>query len=95
MQDIADMTSFIIAILSLGVPEEYEVDWLTKGKFIFIVTYQTNICLIKVGLAVTVSCLKSIPSKALSCVLSTPSPMPNKAAMISGYRVPSTPLVTL
>lgn len=26
MQDIADMTSFIIAILSLGVPEEYEVD---------------------------------------------------------------------
>lgn len=33
MQNIADMTSFIIAIVSLGVPEEYEVDWLTKRKF--------------------------------------------------------------
>lgn len=43
----------------------------------------------------TVSCLKSIPSKALSCVLIAPSPMPNMAAMRSGYTMPSTPLVKL
>lgn len=55
----------------------------------------TNARLIKIALIGTVSCLKSIPSKALSCVLSTPSPMPNIAAMRSGYTMPSIPPVTL
>ncbi|XP_050915181.1 uncharacterized protein LOC127130157 [Lathyrus oleraceus] len=40
----------------------------------------------------TMSCLNSMPSKALSCVIRTPSPMPNKAAKKSIYRVPRNPL---
>nr|AFK40603.1 unknown [Lotus japonicus] len=42
--------------------------------------------------APSVSCLNSIPSKALSCVMRTPLPMPNKAAKNSKYRVPSNPV---
>ena len=38
------------------------------------------------------SCLNSIPSKALSCVIRIPSPMPNKAAKKSIYKVPTNPL---
>jgi len=38
------------------------------------------------------SCLNSIPNKALSCVIRTPSPMPNKAAKKSIYEVPRNPL---
>lgn len=44
---------------------------------------------------ITVSCLKSMPSKALSWVFKTPSPIPNKAAIISGHIDPSNPLVVL
>lgn len=40
----------------------------------------------------TMSCLNSIPSKALSCVIRTPLSMPNKAANKSIYKVPRNPL---
>ena len=41
----------------------------------------------------TVSCLKSIPSRAFSCVLKTPSPIPRTADIRSRYTVPSVSLV--
>lgn len=43
----------------------------------------------------TISRLNSIPIKALSCVLNTPSPIPNMAAMRSRDIKPSTPLFNL
>lgn len=46
----------------------------------------------KCGEIDTVSSLKNIPIRALSCVLKTPSPIPNRAAIMRRFMVPSIPL---